>query len=87
MIDKSSMIPFRMLKPTTHSDVEEISSTQVDPNCKNCHVRGSDAIDDCMITTLVHQVLASYKRSGKHFSSVMCPKQLTTCTMDVESWC
>ncbi|CAI9760103.1 unnamed protein product [Fraxinus pennsylvanica] len=73
---QSSSAPFRVPRPTTHSDVEELSSTQVDPNSRTRHVRWSDAMDGCMITALLHQVLSSHKRSDNGLSSFHVSKAI-----------
>ncbi|XP_022846363.1 uncharacterized protein LOC111369112 [Olea europaea var. sylvestris] len=71
-----SAAPFRVPRPTLHSDVEEISSTQADPNSRNRQIRWSDAMDGCMITALLHQVLSSHKRSDNGFSSYHVSKAI-----------
>ncbi|CAI9771284.1 unnamed protein product [Fraxinus pennsylvanica] len=73
---QNSTAPFRVPRPTTHLDVEEISSTQVDPNSRTRHVRWSDAMDGCMITALLHQLLTGHKRSDNDFSSYHVSKAI-----------
>ncbi|XP_022865259.1 uncharacterized protein LOC111385119 [Olea europaea var. sylvestris] len=75
-IRQSSAAPFRVPRPTLHSNVEEISSTQVDPNSRNRQIRWSDAMDGCMITALLHEVLSSHKRSDNGFSSYHLSKAI-----------
>ena len=75
-IRQSSTAPYRVPRPTLHSDVEEISSTQADPNSRNRQIRWSDAMDGCMVTALLHQVLASHKRSDNGFSSYHVSKAI-----------
>ncbi|XP_022880754.1 uncharacterized protein LOC111398026 [Olea europaea var. sylvestris] len=73
---QNTTTPFRVPRPTINSDVEEISSTQVDPNSRNRHVRWSDAMDSCMITTLLHQELVGHKRNDNGFSSFHVSKAI-----------
>ncbi|XP_022880775.1 uncharacterized protein LOC111398052 [Olea europaea var. sylvestris] len=73
---QSSAAPFLVPRPTLHSDVEEISSTQADPNSRNRQICWSDAMDGYMITALLHQVLSSHKRSDNGFSSFHVSKAI-----------
>ncbi|KAL2487239.1 Uncharacterized protein Adt_31995 [Abeliophyllum distichum] len=73
---QSSTAHFIVPRPTTSSDVEDIdlSSTQVDPNSRTHQLGWSDAMDGCMISSLVHQVLASHKRSDNGFTTFQVSK-------------
>ncbi|CAI9777521.1 unnamed protein product [Fraxinus pennsylvanica] len=73
---KNSTVSFRVPRPTTHLDVEEISSTHVDPNSRTRHVRWSDVMDGGMITALLHQLLTGHKRSDNDFSSYHVSKAI-----------
>ncbi|KAL2479463.1 Myb DNA-bind 3 domain-containing protein [Abeliophyllum distichum] len=74
----NSAAPFQVPRPTTATNMDKIDTctTHVDPSSKIWQVRWNDDMDGFMIAALVHEVLASHKRSDNGFTSFQVSKAI-----------